>query len=129
MCPDDHFVPSHEKRACRIAIPVDGAEMLREPGIFQLWFFVLVVAVVLFGGPVVVAPAIVVVVVVVAGAVAVAVLVCSSLGVRVATIAGALTRRGYGAALSTRGRYRIGVAMRKRCCLGTWSRLCLRLLA
>lgn len=127
MCPDDHFVPSNEKRACRIAIPVDGAEMLREPGIFQLWFFVLVVAFVLFGGAVVVVAAIVVVVAAVA--VAVAVLVPSSLGVRVAAIAGALTRRGYGAFLRSRGRCRIGVAMRKGGCLGTWSRLCLRLLA
>lgn len=125
MCPDDHFVPSHEKRACRIAIPVDGAEMLREPGIFQLWFFVLVVAVVLFGGPVVVVAAIFVVAVV-----AVVGLVCGSLGVRVATIVGALARRGYGAFLRIRGRCRIAVAMRKGCCcLGTCSRLCLRLLA
>lgn len=125
MCPDDHFVPSHEKRACRIAIPVDGAEMLREPGIFQLWFFVLVVAFVLFGGAVVVVAAIVVVVVA-AVAVAVAVLVPSSLGVRAAAIRGALTCRGYGVFLR---RCRIGVAMRKGCCLGTWSRLCLRFLA
>ena len=127
MCPDDHFVSSYEKRACRITIPVDGPEMLGEPSVFQLWFFVLVVAVVLVGSPVVVVVA--VVVIVVAVAVPVAVLACSSLGVHVATIAGTLARRGYGAVIGARRGCRIGVAMGKACCLGTWGRLCLQLLA
>ena len=45
----DHFVSGDEEGACRIAVPVDGSEVLREPSVLQprlLVIFVIVVAVV-----------------------------------------------------------------------------------